>query len=147
MATALTWGDLKGELVDLGFEEDEITIEYARLMRNSVNRALDIIYNIVVPQIEGYYKLTSSWGYEDTDGTWKLPKPKHVTEDTEDDFKMGLAPNLQPLIPLLAAHYIWLDDDIQKATMYWNEYDQLKDQIIMVCSRPRNARIEGGIRW
>ena len=143
---ALTWGELKSQLVDLGFEEDNITIEYGRLMRNSVNRALDIVYDIVVPQIESYYKLSESWGYDDN-GEWKLPKPKHVTEDTDDEAKMGLADNLQPLIPLLAAHYIWLDDDIQKATMYWNEFDQLKEQIIAVCRMPRKAQIIGGIGW
>ena len=144
---AVTWAELKGQLVDLGFEEDEITTEYGRLMRNSVNRALDVVYNIVVPQIDSYYKLTESWGYEDSDGKWKLPKPKHITEDTEDDARIGLADNLQPLIPLLAAHYIWLDDDITKATMYWNEFDQLKEQIIAVCRQPRNAQIVGGVSF
>ena len=131
---ATTWADLKAQLVDLGFEEDSITseTEYGRLIRNSVNRALDVVYSIVVPQIESYYKLTESWGYEDEDeGEWVLPKPKHVTVETEEDARINIADNLYPLIPLLAAHYIWLDDDIQKATMYWNEYDQLKDQIII----------------
>ena len=144
---AMTWAELKAELVDLGFEEDDITTEYGRLIRNSVNRALDAVYYIVVPQIEGYYKLTESWGYEDDDGSWVLPKPKHVTADTADDDKINIARNLQPLVPLLAAHYIWLDDDITKATMYWNEYDQLKDQLIAVCRMPKKAKIEGGIRW
>lgn len=144
----MTWADLKAELVDLGFEEDNITseAEYGRLMRNSVNRALDIVYNIVVPQIESYYRITESWGYEDDDG-WTFPKPKHVTAATAEDAKINIADNLQPLIPLLSAHYIWLDDDIQKATMYWNEYDQLKDQIIAVCRQPRKAQIVGGIGW
>ena len=144
---AYKWAELKAEIVDLGFEEDSITTEYARLIRNSTNRALDLIYNTVVPQIEDYYKITESWGYEDDDGSWVLPRPRHVTADTEDDAAIGLARNLQPLIPLLASHYVWLDDDIQKATMYWNEYDQLKDIIIASCNRPRKAVIEGGIRW
>lgn len=144
---AYKWAELKSEIVDLGFEEDSITTEYARLIRNSTNRALDLIYNTVVPQIEDYYKITESWGYEDDDGSWVLPRPRHVTAETEDDAAIGLARNLQPLIPLLASHYVWLDDDIQKATMYWNEYDQLKDTIIAACNRPRKAVIEGGIRW
>ena len=142
-----TWGDLKAQLVDLGFEEDNITNEYGRIMVNSVNRALDIVYDIVVPQIESYYRITESWGYEDDEGEWILPKPKHITVDSEDTQKIIIADNLAPLIPLLAAHYIWLDDDIQKATMYWNEYDQLKDQIIAVCRMPRKAQIIGGVSF
>ena len=144
---ALTWEELQSQLVDLGFEEDNITSEYGRIMRNAVNRSLDIIYTTVVPQIDSYYKLTASWGYEDSDGNWQLPKPKHVTADTEAETRLGLADNLHPLVPLLAAHYLWLDDDIEKATIYWNEYDQLKDQIIAVCKQPRNAVIEGGVSF
>ena len=140
-----TWGELKAQLVDLGFEEDSITNEYGRIMINSVNRALDIVYDIVVPQIESYYRLTDSWGYEDDDGSWVLPKPKHISADTEGTQKINIADNLVPLIPLLAAHYVWLDDDVTKATLYWNEYDQLKDQIIAVCRQPRKAQIIGGV--
>lgn len=140
-----TWADIKAQLVDLGFEEDSITTEYGRIMINSVNRALDVVYDIVVPQIESYYRLTDSWGYEDDDGSWVLPKPKHISADTEDTQKINIADNLVPLIPLLAAHYVWLDDDVTKATLYWNEYDQLKDQLIMVCRQPRKAQIIGGV--
>lgn len=140
-----TWGNLKAELVDLGFEEDSITTEYGRIMRNSVNRALDVVYDIVVPQIESYYRITESWGYEGDDGEWNLPKPRHITENTLDTDRINIADNLYPLIPLLAAHYLWLDDDVTKATLYWNEYDQLKDQIIAVCRQPRKAQIIGGV--
>lgn len=144
---ATTWGDLKGQLVDLGFEEDEIVNEYGRLMRNSVNRALDMVYYWVVPQIEGYYKRTESWGYEDENGEWVLPKPKHITEETEDEQRVNMADNLMPLVVLIAAYYVWLDDDITKATMYWNQFDQAREQIIAVCNRPKNAVIEGGVRF
>ena len=141
-----TWEELKGQIVDLGFEEDEtVRDEYERVLRNSVNRALDIVRNIVVPQIDGYYKMTGEWGYLDTNtNKWVLPRPKHITEQTEDTAKINLPDNLMPLIPLLASHYLWLDDDITKAVTYWNEYDQLKDQIIAVCRMPKNAVIEGG---
>lgn len=141
---ATTWGELKDQLVDLGFEEDEIKVEYARLIRTSVNRALDIIRFIDIPEIEDYYKVTQSWGYEDEDGEWVLPKPKHVTEQTEDDARINLPDNIMPLLPLLSAYHIWLDDDITKATMYWNEYDQYKNQLFANCKKVRNAVIEGG---
>lgn len=142
---ATTWKELKEQIVDLGFEEDEITNEYKRLIINSTNRALDVINATVVPLISDYYKREQSWGYlDDESGEWVTPKPRHVNEDTPDTQKINLADNLQPLVPLLASHYVWLDDDITKATMYWNEYDQLKDQIISVCRMPRKATIEGG---
>lgn len=142
---AMTWEELRDQIVDLGFEEDEITEEYARLIRNSVNRALDVINAAVVPLISDYYKLTESWGYlDDETGEWVTPKPRHITDSTQDTQKINLAENLLPLVPLLAAHYVWLDDDITKSTMYWNEYDQLKDQILAVCRMPRKATIEGG---
>ena len=146
---SVTWGDLKAELVDLGFEEDSITSEdeYGRIIRNSVNRAMDIVYQTVALRIKGYYKTTESWGYEDTDGSWKIPKPKHVDADTDDDARINLADNLTFLVALLAAHYIWLDDDIQKATMYWNEYDSLKQEIIDIGRTPRNAQIVGGVSF
>lgn len=146
---AMTWAELKAELVDLGFEEDEITSEneYGRLIRNAVNRALDLIYHTVERRIIDYYKVEQSFGYEDDDGSWIISKPKHVASDTSDEQKINVADNVRPLVSLLAAHWVWLDDDITKATMYWNEYDQLKNEILAECMRPRKAVIEGGIRW
>ena len=146
---AMTWAELKAELVDLGFEEDSVTSdnEYGRLIRNSVNRALDIIYYTVESRISDYYKVEQSFGYEDDDGSWVVPKPRHVNTETAEDARINVADTLRVLVGLLAAHYVWLDDDITKATMYWNEYDQLKNDILNEALRPRKATITGGIRW
>ena len=156
---SMTWGELKSQLVDLGFEEDTITSEeeYGRLMRNSVNRAVSIITATVIPLIEGYLKNVAQWGYETeeeyedrygdtvTRTVWQFPKTRKITSDTSDDTKINFPDILEPLVPLLAAHYIWLDDDLTKAMIYWNEYDDLKDQIITNCQRPRRVEIVGGI--
>lgn len=142
---AMTWAELRDQIVDLGFEEDTITEEYARLIRNSVNRALDIINVSVVPDLEDYYAKTESWGYyDDSTEEWILPKPRHITATTADEQKINLADNLLPLVPLLAAYYVWLDDDITKAVMYHNDYDELKQEIFRLCKRPKKATIEGG---
>lgn len=155
---SVTWGELKSQLVDLGFEEDTITSEeeYGRLIRNSVNRAVSIITSTVIPQIEGYLKNVEKWGYETeeeyedwygdttTITSWQFPKIRKIAVDTSDDAKIGAPEILEPLLPLLAAHYIWLDDDLTKATIYWNEYDDLKNQIITNCQRPRKVEIVGG---
>lgn len=151
---SMTWGELKNMLVDLGFEEDSVASEseYGRLIRNSVNRAISIIRSTVILQMSEYLQYEESWGYEttetDDDGnettSWTLPKTKRITEETEDDSRINFPEILEPLLPLLSAHYIWLDDDLTKATVYWNEYDDMKSQILAVAKTPRKAVIEGG---
>lgn len=151
---SMTWGDLKDMLVDLGFEEDSITSEseYGRLIRNSVNRAISIIRSTVILQIEDYLQNQESWGYEttetDSDGnettTWTLPKTKRITAETDDTQKINFPEITEPLLPLLSAHYVWLDDDITKSMTYWNEYDSLKTEIMNVAKTPRKATIVGG---
>lgn len=142
---AMTWGELKTQVIDLGFEEDDIYDEYERIIINAVNRALDVIRYKVFAQITDYYKLTKEWGSKDPiTGQWVFPTHEHVSSATADTYTIVLPDNLTALLPLLAAHYVWLDDDITKATLYFNEYDMFKDQILMVCKRPQKAVIEGG---
>ena len=67
-----------------------------------------------------------------------------VTESTQNDFEVQVVYPCEPLVALLAAHYVWLDDDERKAVMYWNEFDQLRQEIEARAFRPK-ARIVGGI--
>ena len=69
-----------------------------------------------------------------------------VTSTTEEDYKIQVVYQCEPLVGLLAAHYVWLDDDERKAILYWNEYDQLKQEILANSFKPR-AKVIGGIRW
>ena len=67
-----------------------------------------------------------------------------ITEDTDDAYKVQVVYPCEPLVALLAAHYVWLDDDERKAVMYWNEFDQLRQEIEARAFKPK-ARIVGGI--
>ena len=57
---------------------------------------------------------------------------------------ISIPDELIPLYTLLAAHYAWLDDDLTKATIYWNEFDDLKNQFIANARIPKRAVIVGG---
>lgn len=66
-----------------------------------------------------------------------------VTKDTQEDFDIQVVYPCEPLVALLAAHYVWLDDDERKAILYWNEYDQLKQEIMEKAFKIK-ARVVGG---
>jgi len=140
-----TFKEFKEQIVDMGFEEDEILndSEYGRVIRNAVNRAQDVIYTTVALQIENFLLLY--------DNDWEMPEdvkhidaPTKITTSTKDTFNMPLSTFLMPLLPLLTAYYVWLDDDINKATMYYNQYDTMKNELLNVAMKPRMATIEGG---
>lgn len=138
-----TYKEIKERLTDFGFEEDDVAeSDYKRIYVDSLNHAGEIIYNTVILQIEDYIKKAEELG-DDED----VSSITRISEETADDDYIYIPDIVQPLYLLLAAHYAWLDDDLTKATIYWNEYDDLKNQTIMVAKMPRKAKIIGGIRW
>ena len=146
---SITYKEIKARLTDLGFEEDDVTQdEYERIFINSLNRAGEIVYGTVMLAIEDYVRKQYGIGRKDEFGKEiPLPTITKITTKTADADEIEILDILVPLYTLLAAHYAWLDDDITKATIYWNEFDDLKNQIIANVSRPRNAVIIGGIGW
>lgn len=60
-----------------------------------------------------------------------------VTPTTPYETDLQIEYICEPLLGLLVAHYVWLDDDERKAVMYWNEYDQLKQEILARVMKPR----------
>ena len=128
---SITYKELKDRMTDLGFEEDDVAEEeYKRIYMNSFNRAGEIIYGTVMLAIEGYLR-------EEESGSG-------IFGSTSDDDVIEIPYIIIPLYTLLAAHYAWLDDDITKATMYYNEYDNLKNEIVANANRSRMAEIVGG---
>lgn len=69
-----------------------------------------------------------------------------VTNDTVPSYEIQVVYPCEPLVALLAAHYVWLDDDERKAVMYWNEFDQLRQEIEAKAFRLK-ARVVGGYPW
>ena len=136
-----TYKELKDRLTDFGFEEDDVAeSDYKRIYVNSFNQAGAIINNAVIRNIEGYIRKD-----EELDDDEDISTITRITEDTADTDYIYYPDVVDPLFPLLAAHYAWLDDDLTKATIYWNEYDDLKDQIIAMATRPRKVTFVGGV--
>ena len=138
-----TYKEIKARLTDFGFEEDDVAeSDYKRIYIDSLNHAGEVIYFSVILKIEDFIRKE-----EGLDKDEKLPFITKIEDGTDDEDTIYIPDIVQPLYVLLAAHYAWLDDDLTKATIYWNEYDDLKNQIIETARMPRRAEIIGGVRW
>ena len=126
----MTFGDLKDKLRDMGFEEDASMDEYKELVINAINRSIEIIKNTVVSRLEG-----------------REPEPFALSLESDDETEIDLPAKVTMLLPLLSAYYIWLDDDERKAVMYYNQYDDLCNQIFSERLNGSKMTITGGYRF
>lgn len=60
-----------------------------------------------------------------------------ITKDTLDAFVPELPNKVHHLIPLLAAYYLWLDDDASKAAQYYNAYETELALLLQKEGQPR----------
>ena len=85
----------------------------------------------------------------DVSGTFKIfyraEHTPYVAGGSMDSVDLPLKRKVHYLVPLLAAYYVWLDDDATKAAQYKNEYDQEYVDYLQKQSRPRARFAEGGI--
>ena len=51
------------------------------------------------------------------------PRVKQVSEENENE-QLDVEPTLHHLVPLLLAHYLWMDDEPSKAAQYKANYDE-----------------------
>lgn len=139
----MTYGEAKEIIRDYGFEDNSAMSEYQTIIKNSLNTAIQNIYDDTVIQLKGYYKKTLSTDEKE----WEPVRPELINDLTEDDFVIELPDNLLVLVPLLAAHFVWLDDDIQKSINYYNDYEDMRQKILNSCFSDVKATITGGIGW
>ena len=139
----MTYGEAKEIIRDYGFEDNSAMSEYQTIIKNALNTAIQNIYDDMVIQLKGYYKKTLSTDEKE----WEPVRPELINDLTEDDFVIELPDNLLVLVPLLAAHFVWLDDDIQKSINYYNDYEDMRQKILNSCFSDVKATITGGIGW
>ncbi|NLA61772.1 MAG: hypothetical protein GX857_00875 [Bacteroidales bacterium] len=137
----MNWLNLKRQIQGLGFETSSVLTDedYKYIIIDASNRAVEVIRQTIVARFADYF--TDHVDIE----TGQLNDITAIDVDTLDDFEIEIPKKLLMLVPLLAAHYVWLDDDVQKAITYWNEYDSLKNELIIDCNRNRNLKFSGGI--
>lgn len=81
-------------------------------------------------------------------GTFKVfYKKAHtpITGETPNDTELELPLKAHVLVPLLAAYYVWLEDEKSKAVDYYNQYEKLSQHILSESRKPRMTILSGGI--
>lgn len=81
-------------------------------------------------------------------GTFKVfYKKAHtpITQETPDDTELELPLKAHILVPLLAAYYVWIEDEKTKAVDYYNQYEKLSQHILSESRKPRMTILSGGI--
>ena len=181
----MTWGELKSNLINLGFESDKAYGENPKLFIQAVNRDMSLIVGTVrftqkkttvtttlekeeiTVEAERFNRILAiKRAGESTPANYTIIEynvvrfnepgeydvfyavfPQKIDESTQDTYAIDMQDDLLQLVPLLAAHYIWLDDDERKAVMYWNEYDSLKQEIMMRDASSQRVRVRVETGW
>lgn len=178
-----TWGELKKDILSLGFEKDATYEKYEQIIITATNRAMTLICATVrpikkvlqveqaettehnIPEMVNDYMglflpvknsgtMDSAPSFETTSGKVMIhgsgkfdiyysAQPQKIDSGTAHTYTIPMDSDVVELLPLLAAYFIWLDDDERKAVMYWNNYEDLKMQILSMenKAKPVTARI------
>lgn len=132
----MTIKELKSNIKTLGFEEDSTMDLYSEIVLNAINRSIDWVYRTVVEPYKNYFEdVVEADVYE----------PSLITSDTNEMEAIDLPEMVCGIVPLMSAYFIWLDDDERKATMYWNNADDLKTQLLSAIIKPRKCKFVGGL--
>ena len=140
----MTFEELKNRIRDLGFEEDTTMREYESIVANATDKAVQTIYDTIVYPYREYFN--TYLGLDD-EGNSKVIRPNKITVETEDTAEIGLPDRVLNLVPLLASYFVWLDDDQVKASVYKNQYEDVKDLLILDFQRPQKLTFYGGLRF
>lgn len=84
---------------------------------------------------------------DENKGTFRVYYAKlcaQIDENTPDTFVPELPLKVHHLIPLLAAYYLWLDDDAAKATQYYNMYE---GEYTLIMQKENAPRMRVATKW
>ena len=76
---------------------------------------------------------------------YKASHTPYVPGTGMDEVELPLKRRIHHLVPLLAAYYVWLDDDPTKAAQYFNQYETASAAVINSAEQPRARILEGGL--
>ena len=190
-------GELKEQIVSLGFESDAVLTDsnYTKVIRDGINRALrricvefpligsyevsydgtgdeldkidfsdvsdfDVLLNATIEkEVDGRIQVLPFADFkviqdkivyinQDVDGTvtfFYRKRPTQITLTSADSDQVDIEYKAEPLLALLASYFIWIDDDREKASLWYNEYTDERDMIFATSQTPKTLSFVGGV--
>ena len=79
-------------------------------------------------RVQGGYLITPRRGEIRVDVPY-YAYAQQITAETEDDYDLDMLPECEDLIPVYMASRLYMEDDVQLATMYRNQYEAKKEAL------------------
>ena len=76
---------------------------------------------------------------------YKAAHDDFVWDTDHVGIELPLPLKVHHLVPLLAAYYVWLEDEPAKAAQYYNLFDERKNEYIEQATKPKGTIWAGGI--
>ena len=117
------------------FTNHPVRIDDGDVYKNFGDYTVEDDVTLVIPgNVEGTFKVF-----------YNAEHTPYVAGGNMDDIELPLKKRVHRLVPLLAAFYVWNDDDSTKAAQYMNLYLDAKQNILDEKRTPRMRILEGGV--
>lgn len=130
----------------LYYDMSELTDDFLAFGKNPVRIDDGTVYKPFGDyEIDDYSTLVISGAVKGKIAVYYRAEHEAYTADTPDTDEIPLPKRVHYLVPLLAAYFVWLDDDATKAAQYYNAYERESQAVIAETNKPRIRILEGGI--
>ena len=110
----------------LAFDAHPVRIDDGDVYRTFEDYQIENTDTLVIPgNVSGTFKVF-----------YKAEHTPYVGDGSMDADEIPLKKRVHYLVPLLAAYYVWLDDDAAKASQYFNMYEQEASSILSNTQKP-----------
>lgn len=153
-----TWKEIRNEVICLGFEkekaynknQDTFITAFNWAMTHIATTVSPIYAEAIVEKIDGAFDFKKCPEYMFCVGVY-TPEYTEYTPDVAaalpdgqyrvkyrkypkycgggDDYVCELPYEYANIIAYLIAHRVWMDDDMSKSVLYWNTFEELKNQL------------------
>lgn len=130
----------------LYYDMAELTDDFLAFGKNPVRIDDGTVYRPFGEyEIDDYSTLVISGAVKGKIAVYYRAEHEAYTAETPDTDEIPLAKRVHYLVPLLAAYFVWLDDDATKAAQYYNAYEREAQAVMEETNKPRIRILEGGI--